>query len=47
MAMQEMMGMIGAFVMHPKNGYKPRVDKDFVIILQEYAILPNITVPTP
>jgi len=45
MAMQEMMGMIGAFVMHPKDGYKPRVDKDFVIILQEYAILPNITVP--
>jgi hypothetical protein len=45
MAMQEMMGMIGAFVMHPKNAYKPRVDKDFVIILQEYAILPNITVP--
>jgi len=38
-------GMIGAFVMHPKNAYKPRVDKDFVIILQEYAILPNITVP--
>src|SRR5438445_7034645 len=45
MAMQEMMGMIGAFVMHPKNTYKPRVDKDFLIILQEYAILPNITVP--
>jgi hypothetical protein len=45
MAMQEMMGMIGAFVMHAKDGYKPRVDKDFVIILQEYAILPNITVP--
>jgi hypothetical protein len=45
MAMQEMMGMIGAFVMHPKNAYKPRVDKDFVIILQEYAILPNIRVP--
>jgi hypothetical protein len=45
MAMQEMMGMIGAFVMHPKNGYKPRVDRDFIIILQEYAILPNMTVP--
>src|SRR6202043_184375 len=45
MAMQEMMGMIGAFVMHPKNAYKPRVDKDFVIILQEYAVLPNINVP--
>jgi manganese oxidase len=45
MAMQEMMGMIGAFVMHPKEAYKPRVDKDFVIIMQEYAILPNINVP--
>src|SRR5258708_37875985 len=45
MTMQEMMGMIGAFVMHPKDAYKPRVDKDFAIILQEYAILPNITVP--
>jgi hypothetical protein len=39
------MGMIGAFVMHPKESYKPRVDKDFVIITQEYAILPNINVP--
>jgi len=45
MAMQEMMGMIGAFIMHPKQPYKPRVEKDFLIILQEYAILPNITVP--
>ena len=45
MAMQEMMGMIGAFVMHPKEAYKPRVDKDFAIIMQEYAILPNIKVP--
>jgi hypothetical protein len=45
MAMQEMIGMIGAFVMHPKETYKPRVDKDFVIIMQEYAILPNINVP--
>jgi manganese oxidase len=45
MAMQEMMGMIGAFIMHPKDAYKPRVDKDFVVIMQEYAILPNINVP--
>src|SRR6201997_4020366 len=45
MAMQEMMGMIGAFIMHPREPYKLRVDKDFAIILQEYAILPNITVP--
>ena len=45
MAMQEMMGMIGAFIMHPKEPYTPRADKDFVIIMQEYAILPNSRVP--
>jgi manganese oxidase len=45
MAMQEMMGMIGAFIMHPKEAHKPTVDKDFVIVMQEYAILPNISVP--
>jgi FtsP/CotA-like multicopper oxidase with cupredoxin domain len=45
MPMQEMLGMIGAFIMHPKEPYDPPVDKDFAIILQEYAILPNN--PTP
>jgi len=45
MAMQEMMGMVGAFIMHPKEPYDPAVDKDFAIVLQEYAILPNN--PTP
>jgi manganese oxidase len=45
MAMQEMMGMLGAFIMHPKAAYTPRVDKDFVVLLQEYAVLPNNTVP--
>ena len=45
MAMQEMLGMIGAFIMHPKEPYDPPVDKDFAVILQEYAILPNN--PTP
>ena len=45
MAMQEMMGMLGAFIMHPKAPYSPAVDKDFVVLLQEYAVLPNNTVP--
>ncbi len=45
MAMQEMMGMLGAFIMHPKVAYQPRVDKDFVLLMQEYAVLPNNTVP--
>jgi hypothetical protein len=45
MAMQEMIGMLGAFIMHPKVPHTPRVDKDFAILLQEYAVLPNNTVP--
>lgn len=44
-AMQEMLGMIGLFIKHPRNPYRPRVDHDFGIILQGWAILPNNTVP--
>ena len=44
-AMQEMMGMIGLFVIHPKVPHTPRVDKDYGIILQEWALLPNNDVP--
>jgi FtsP/CotA-like multicopper oxidase with cupredoxin domain len=45
MAMQEMTGMLGGFIMHPKEPYRPHCDKDFLIHLQEYAVLPNNTVP--
>ena len=45
MAMQEMAGMLGGFIMHPKEPYRPHCDKDFLISLQEYAVLPNNTVP--
>ena len=45
MAMQEMLGMLGAFILHPKRPRRPPVDKDFVIMLQEYAVLPNNSVP--
>lgn len=44
-AMQEMMGMIGMFIMHPKGVHSPKVDHDFGIVLQGWAILPNNTVP--
>src|SRR5271165_7434486 len=44
-AMQEMMGMIGLFILHPETPYQPRVDHDYGIILQEWAILPDSTVP--
>ncbi|HEY6845206.1 MAG TPA: multicopper oxidase domain-containing protein, partial [Terracidiphilus sp.] len=45
MAMQEMAGMLGGFIMHPKEPYHPHCDKDFLIHLQEYAVLPSSTVP--
>jgi FtsP/CotA-like multicopper oxidase with cupredoxin domain len=44
-AMQEMMGMIGMFVIHPKTPHEPRCDKDFALVLQEWALLPNNDVP--
>ena len=45
MAMQEMVGMLGGFIIHPKQPYAPHVDKDFLVALQEYAVLPNSTIP--
>jgi FtsP/CotA-like multicopper oxidase with cupredoxin domain len=45
MPMQEMMGLIGFFVIHPRAAHAPRVDRDFGIVLQEWALLPNNTIP--
>ena len=45
MAMQEMMGTIGLYIIHPHRAHAPRVDRDFGIIMQEWAILPNNTIP--
>ncbi len=43
--MQEMLGMIGLFIVHPRRPHEPRCDKDFAFVLQGWAILPNNTVP--
>jgi FtsP/CotA-like multicopper oxidase with cupredoxin domain len=40
-----MMGLIGLFIIHPKTPYQPRVNKDFGLILQEWAVLPNNSIP--
>jgi len=45
MPMQEMLGMIGLFVIHPRRPYAPRVARDFGLIFQEWAILPNNQTP--
>jgi len=44
-AMQEMIGQIGLFIAHPEKSYSPRVDHDFGIVLQEWAVLPANSVP--
>lgn len=44
-AMQEMMGLIGFFIAHPKNAFQPGVEHDYGLILQEWAVLPGNTVP--
>ncbi|MBI3404219.1 MAG: copper oxidase [Acidobacteria bacterium] len=44
-AMQEMMGLIGMFIIHPAKVHSPRVDHDFGIILQGWSILPSNSVP--
>jgi FtsP/CotA-like multicopper oxidase with cupredoxin domain len=43
--MQEMLGMFGMFVLYPKVAHEPYVDRDFGLAIQEWAILPNNTVP--
>src|SRR5436309_861951 len=43
--MQQMMGMVGLIVIHPRQPYEPRVDRDFAWVLQGWAVLPGN--PTP
>jgi len=43
--MQQMMGMLGLFILHPARAQAPAVDHDFGIVLQEWAVLPNNSVP--
>jgi manganese oxidase len=43
--MQQMMGLVGMFILHPAQPHAPVVDHDFGIVLQEWAVLPNNTVP--
>jgi FtsP/CotA-like multicopper oxidase with cupredoxin domain len=44
-AMQEMIGLIGMFIAHPHVDHNPTVDHDYGIVLQEWAVLPNNSVP--
>ncbi len=45
MPMQELLGMVGLFIMHPRRAYRPAVDRDYGMIFQTWDIKPNATVP--
>ena len=43
--MQEAMGMVGLFIVHPPRAYLPVIDRDFTLIAQEFSLKPNSSVP--
>jgi hypothetical protein len=44
-AMQEAIGMVGLFIIHPRKAHTPAVDQDFALITQEFAIAPASNTP--
>ena len=44
-AMQDTLGMVGFFVVHPRTAYEPTVDRDFALCFQNFFIPPASTVP--
>jgi len=43
--MQEGLGMAGLFIIHPRSAFTPAVDHDFALMIQEWAIMPQSTIP--
>jgi manganese oxidase len=43
-AMQEALGLVGLFIIHPRSAHSPPVDRDFALVLQEWAILPGSSI---
>jgi hypothetical protein len=43
--MQSGLGMAGLFIIHPKEAHQPAVDHDFALMVQEWAIMPQNTIP--
>jgi manganese oxidase len=42
---QDDYGLMGFFVVHPKNGYEQKIDQDIAIFLQQFAIRPGNVFP--
>ena len=44
---QMALGMQGFFVIHPKGGYAPAIDRHFCVFLQEWFVEPGTATPNP
>lgn len=44
-AMQEAIGMVVPFIIHPKIAHDPVVDRDFVLVTQQFFMRPNASIP--
>ncbi|WP_339731303.1 copper oxidase [uncultured Gimesia sp.] len=44
-AMQEAIGMVVPFIIHPKVAYNPVVDRDFVLVTQQFSMMPHADIP--
>ncbi|MDA0991718.1 MAG: multicopper oxidase domain-containing protein [Verrucomicrobia bacterium] len=44
-AMQEAVGMVVPFIIHPKVAHSPVVDRDFVLVTQQFSMLANASIP--
>jgi FtsP/CotA-like multicopper oxidase with cupredoxin domain len=44
---QMALGMMGFFIVHPRGGENPRIDRDFSIMLHEWSITPGTARPNP
>lgn len=41
------LGMMGLFIVHPRAAREPRVDRDYAILLNEWAVAPGAATPDP
>ena len=41
------LGLMGMFIVHPRTPREPRVDRDYAILLNEWAIAPGAATPDP
>jgi manganese oxidase len=44
---QMALGMMGLFIIHPRNGDNPRIDRDYALILHNFAMHPGTSRPDP